>query len=105
MRDGVRTVSGGHGFAGIGRMTMLLLLQDRAASLGVRMNFEHNIPSLADLGEADAEYLRKVVKAQRGFEVAGRVMFYLPPLWPDVRERARREGLLVLPPHPVEQSF
>jgi len=37
---------------------------------------------IADLGEADAEYLRKVVKAQRGFEVAGRVMFYLPPLWP-----------------------
>ena len=37
---------------------------------------------IADLGEADADYLRKVVKAQRGFEVAGRVMFYLPPLWP-----------------------
>ena len=37
---------------------------------------------IADLGEADAEYLRKVVKAQRGFEVAGRAMFYLPPLWP-----------------------
>ena len=37
---------------------------------------------IADLGEADAEYLRKVVKAQRGLEVAGRVMFYLPPLWP-----------------------
>jgi len=35
-----------------------------------------------DLGEADAEYLRKVVKAQRGFELAGRAMFYLPPLWP-----------------------
>jgi len=27
---GVRTVSGGHGFAGIGRMKMLLLLQERA---------------------------------------------------------------------------
>jgi fatty acid desaturase len=37
---------------------------------------------IADLGEADAEYLRKVVKAQRSFEVAGRAMFYLPPLWP-----------------------
>ncbi|HYG93569.1 MAG TPA: acyl-CoA desaturase [Nocardioides sp.] len=37
---------------------------------------------IADLGEADAEYLRKVVKAQRTFEVAGRAMFYLPPLWP-----------------------
>jgi len=37
---------------------------------------------VADLGEADASYIRKVVKYQRGFEVAGRVMFYLPPLWP-----------------------
>ena len=37
---------------------------------------------IADLGEADAEYLRKVVKAQRGLEVAGRALFYLPPAWP-----------------------
>ena len=37
---------------------------------------------VADLGEVDANYIRKVVKYQRGFEVAGRVMFYLPPLWP-----------------------
>ena len=33
---------------------------------------------VADLGEADAAYLRKIVKAQRGFEVAGRALFYLP---------------------------
>jgi fatty acid desaturase len=37
---------------------------------------------IADLGEADAAYIRKVVKAQRGFEAAGRVLFYLPPAWP-----------------------
>jgi len=37
---------------------------------------------IADLGEADASYIRNVVKYQRGFEVAGRAMFYLPPLWP-----------------------
>ncbi len=37
---------------------------------------------LADLGEVDAEYIRKVVKYQRGLEVAGRAMFYLPPAWP-----------------------
>ncbi|WP_370234942.1 fatty acid desaturase [Nocardioides sp.] len=37
---------------------------------------------LADLGEADAAYIRKVVKYQRGLEVAGRAMFYLPPAWP-----------------------
>ena len=33
---------------------------------------------IADLGEVDAEYLRKVVKAQRSFEIAGRALFYLP---------------------------
>ncbi len=33
---------------------------------------------IADLGEADAEYLRKVVKTQRSMEVAGRALFYLP---------------------------
>ncbi len=37
---------------------------------------------IADLGEEDATYIRKVVKAQRGFEVAGRALFYLPPAWP-----------------------
>jgi fatty acid desaturase len=33
---------------------------------------------IASLGEEDAAYLRKVVKAQRRFEVAGRALFYLP---------------------------
>ncbi|MGH3346995.1 MAG: fatty acid desaturase family protein [Nocardioides sp.] len=37
---------------------------------------------IADLGEVDATYIRNVVKRQRQLEVAGRVMFYLPPLWP-----------------------
>ncbi|QIX25965.1 fatty acid desaturase [Nocardioides sp. JQ2195] len=37
---------------------------------------------VADLGEADATYIRNVVKAQRGFEAAGRALFYLPPAWP-----------------------
>ncbi len=37
---GVRTVSGGHGFAGIGRKRMLILLQARARALGVEMKFE-----------------------------------------------------------------
>lgn len=37
---------------------------------------------VADLGEADAEYLRKVVKTQRTLEIAGRALFYLPPAWP-----------------------
>ncbi|MCE9621190.1 MAG: bifunctional salicylyl-CoA 5-hydroxylase/oxidoreductase [Actinomycetia bacterium] len=42
---GVRTVSGGHGFAGIGRMKMLLLLQDRARELGVELRFETTFAS------------------------------------------------------------
>ncbi len=37
---------------------------------------------IADLGEKDAVYIRKVVKAQRAFEVAGRVLFYVPRAWP-----------------------
>ncbi|MGC5024124.1 MULTISPECIES: fatty acid desaturase family protein [unclassified Tsukamurella] len=35
-----------------------------------------------DLGAKDREYIYKIVRAQRGFEIAGRAMMYLPPLWP-----------------------
>ncbi|EKE43182.1 hypothetical protein OCGS_2773 [Oceaniovalibus guishaninsula JLT2003] len=45
VKDGVRTVSGGHGFAGIGRKRMLTLLQDRAAELGVDLRFETEFDS------------------------------------------------------------
>ena len=38
--DGTRTVSGGHGFTGVGRKAMLILLQKRARELGVEMQFE-----------------------------------------------------------------
>ncbi|CAM3900269.1 MULTISPECIES: fatty acid desaturase family protein [Tsukamurella] len=37
---------------------------------------------LNDLGEKDREYIYSIVRAQRGFEIAGRAMMYLPPLWP-----------------------
>ena len=40
VREGRRDVSGGHGFAGIGRKKMLSILQERAAELGVEMRFE-----------------------------------------------------------------
>ena len=40
IHNGQRTVSGGHGFAGIGRKTMLVLLQARARELGVDLRFE-----------------------------------------------------------------
>ncbi len=43
--NGVRTVSGGHGFAGIGRKQMLILLQARARELGVIMCFETEFKS------------------------------------------------------------
>ncbi len=45
VHDGVRTVSGGHGFAGIGRRQMLILLQRRARELGVEMRFETEFDS------------------------------------------------------------
>jgi len=45
VHDGVRTVSGGHGFAGIGRKQMLILLQERARELGVELRFETEFES------------------------------------------------------------
>jgi fatty acid desaturase len=36
---------------------------------------------MADLGEKDADYIRRVIKAQRGLEVGGRVLLFLPPAW------------------------
>ncbi|MCZ0960760.1 bifunctional salicylyl-CoA 5-hydroxylase/oxidoreductase [Paracoccus benzoatiresistens] len=44
--------SGGHGFAGIGRMKLLLLLQKRARELGVELRFQ------TELNEAAIEALR-----------------------------------------------
>jgi anthraniloyl-CoA monooxygenase len=43
IHKGTRTVSTGHGFCGIGRMRLLLLLQERARELGVKMEFETEI--------------------------------------------------------------
>ncbi|MES0862612.1 bifunctional salicylyl-CoA 5-hydroxylase/oxidoreductase [Ruegeria sp. SCPT10] len=43
---GERLVSSGHGFCGIGRKTLLLLLQDRARELGVELRFETEIGSV-----------------------------------------------------------
>ena len=39
---------------------------------------------IADLGERDADYIRRVIKAQRTLEVTGRALLFggiLPPLW------------------------
>ena len=48
IHDGVRTVSGGHGFAGIGRKTLLILLQARARELGVELRFETEFRTAED---------------------------------------------------------
>jgi anthraniloyl-CoA monooxygenase len=48
VHDGVRTVSGGHGFAGIGRRRLLVLLQERARELGVDLRFETEFKSAED---------------------------------------------------------
>jgi anthraniloyl-CoA monooxygenase len=45
VHNGRRIVSGGHGFAGIGRKAMLVLLQARARELGVDMRFETEFKS------------------------------------------------------------
>lgn len=48
IKEGCRIVSGGHGFAGIGRKQMLTLLQARAAELGVELRFETEFASTGD---------------------------------------------------------
>ncbi|MDE2383784.1 MAG: bifunctional salicylyl-CoA 5-hydroxylase/oxidoreductase [Alphaproteobacteria bacterium] len=48
VHKGKRIVSGGHGFAGIGRMQMLLLLQERARELGVNLQFQTEFKSAED---------------------------------------------------------
>ena len=40
VKDGVREVSSGHGFCGIGRMKLLQILQQRALDLGIELRFE-----------------------------------------------------------------
>jgi fatty acid desaturase len=39
---------------------------------------------LADLGERDAQYIRRIIKAQRGLEIGGRALLevsFVPPAW------------------------
>jgi anthraniloyl-CoA monooxygenase len=48
VHDGHRTVSGGHGFAGIGRMKLLTIMQERARELGVDLRFETEVGPVED---------------------------------------------------------
>ena len=54
VHDGTRTVSGGHGFAGIGRKKLLTLLQERARDLGVDLQFETEFGPADDYRARDA---------------------------------------------------
>ncbi|WP_405285049.1 bifunctional salicylyl-CoA 5-hydroxylase/oxidoreductase [Gaopeijia maritima] len=45
--------STGHGFSGMSRIRLLNILQDRCRELGVRMHFESEVGSVAEVGEAD----------------------------------------------------
>ena len=51
VHDGVRTVSGVHRFAGIGRKQMLVILQARARNLGVDLQFQSKFASAEDYRE------------------------------------------------------
>ncbi|MET0532082.1 MAG: bifunctional salicylyl-CoA 5-hydroxylase/oxidoreductase [Microvirga sp.] len=69
---GTRTVSGGHGFCGIGRKKLLTLLQARARELGVELRFE------TEVGEADSERLARdhdLVVASDGLNSKTRAKF------------------------------
>ena len=45
--------SGGHGFCGLGRQRLLNILQNRAAELGVRMQFEHEVTKPEEYADTD----------------------------------------------------
>ena len=50
---GEKTTSRGHGFCGLSRKTLLLILQRRAQQLGVTLHFQHEIPSWEQHKDAD----------------------------------------------------
>jgi anthraniloyl-CoA monooxygenase len=49
---GQRVVSGGHGFSGIARKDLLILLQERARELGVKLSFQTEVGSTAELAKS-----------------------------------------------------
>jgi anthraniloyl-CoA monooxygenase len=66
--DGRSFVSGGHGFAAVGRSQLLEILTGRAAELGVRLEFSTELTDLATLPPADiivgADGANSVVRRQ-----------------------------------------
>ena len=70
VHKGVRTVSTGHGFCGIGRKQLLLLLQDRARELDIDLQFETEAD---DIERYMAEY--DLVLASDGLNSKARTQF------------------------------
>ncbi len=61
----------------------LVLSADQVAEIGRELDALRDRIT-ADLGERDREYIYSIIKAQRGFEIAGRGLMYLgflPPFW------------------------
>jgi len=50
---GEKVVTTGHGFCGIGRRQLLIILQERARELGVELHFEYEFDSTADFADYD----------------------------------------------------
>jgi len=78
---GERLVSSGHGFCGVGRKKLLLLLQDRARELGITLRFETEVANVDDYSR---EY--DLVVASDGLNSKTR-MQYADTFKPDVDER------------------
>ena len=81
---GVKSISTGHGFCGIGRHRLLLLLQERARELGVELRFECDVP------EPDIDALRRefdLVLAADGLNSRTR-QHYAEHFKPDIEVRA-----------------
>ncbi|MEV4125350.1 acyl-CoA desaturase [Nocardia sp. NPDC049707] len=61
----------------------LVLSPDQVEELGRALD-DLRARVVADLGDSDREYIYSIIKAQRGFEIAGRGLMYLgflPPFW------------------------
>ncbi|MCH8531154.1 MAG: bifunctional salicylyl-CoA 5-hydroxylase/oxidoreductase [Saccharospirillum sp.] len=82
VHNGVRTLSTGHGFCGIGRRQLLVLLQERARELGVELMFETDI---SDIEQFSADY--DLVVASDGINSKVRT-HYADQFEPDIDMRA-----------------
>ncbi len=85
-----RTItSGGHGFSGIARRSLLRILQDRARALGVRVRFQTDVPDLAALAQHGLEDADVIVAADGVNSTVRRALAHRFRPTIDVRERAR----------------